>query len=212
MKTAVEAHRTSVPMMRAMLLEFPDDPTCRALDRQYMFGGGLLVAPVFHESRAEYYLPEGEWVHLLTGEVRRGGRWFFDVLGYLDMPVFIRPNAIVPMGEERAKVEYDYAAGVRLVCGRLDGSTPRSVDVVDRHGEPLASFEFFQRGNQVTIINVDDRRDWRVSLPWANLVAELEGGRVETEASRATDPGVSVFGRSGVEIIASSPRVSFVWR
>ena len=34
-------------MMRAMLLEFPDDPTCAYLDRQYMLGGSLLVAPVF---------------------------------------------------------------------------------------------------------------------------------------------------------------------
>ena len=55
---------------RAMVLEFPQDPTARTLDRQYMFGDDLLVAPVFHDRRAEYYLPDGEWTHLVTGEVR----------------------------------------------------------------------------------------------------------------------------------------------
>jgi alpha-D-xyloside xylohydrolase len=43
---AVEAHRTGVPVMRPMLLEFPDDPACRTLDRQYLLGPDLLVAPV----------------------------------------------------------------------------------------------------------------------------------------------------------------------
>lgn len=39
-------HETGVPMMRAMVLEFPDDPSCEDIDTQYMLGGDLLVAPV----------------------------------------------------------------------------------------------------------------------------------------------------------------------
>ena len=57
---AVEAHETGVPVMRPMLLEFPDDPACAYLDRQYMLGDDLLVAPVFSPDGAvEYYLPDG---------------------------------------------------------------------------------------------------------------------------------------------------------
>lgn len=43
---AVEAHEHGVPMMRPMMLEFPDDPACDMLDRQYMLGDSLLVAPI----------------------------------------------------------------------------------------------------------------------------------------------------------------------
>ena len=44
--------------MRAMMLEFPDDPACRYLDRQYMLGPDLLVAPVLSaDGVVDYYLP-----------------------------------------------------------------------------------------------------------------------------------------------------------
>ncbi|HVJ57552.1 MAG TPA: alpha-xylosidase, partial [Terrimicrobiaceae bacterium] len=48
-QVALEAHREGIPMMRAMLLEFPEDPACEMLDRQYLLGGSLLVAPIFTE-------------------------------------------------------------------------------------------------------------------------------------------------------------------
>jgi len=201
----VEAHRTAVPMMRAMILEFPGDPTCRTLDRQYMLGAGLLVAPVFHDSRAEYYLPDGDWVHLLTGEVRQGGRWFFDSLDYFGLPLWIRPNMVVPMGPERARVDYDYAAGVRLVCGRLDGATPCSVDLFDAKGRPSTRFEVAQKGNAVVVANLDGRRDYRVHLPWASALDVVDGGTREAAAGGA-------HRALGAEIVATSPRLSFAWR
>ena len=54
-------------------MEFPDDPTCGYLDRQYMLGDSLLVAPIFNEQGiAQYYLPEGRWTNILPGEVETG--------------------------------------------------------------------------------------------------------------------------------------------
>ena len=60
-------------MMRAMLLEFPDDPACDYLDRQYMLGDALLVAPIFTpDGMVDYYLPAGRWTNFLTGAGDRG--------------------------------------------------------------------------------------------------------------------------------------------
>ena len=205
MRVAVEAHRTSIPVMRPMTLEFPGDPTCRTLDRQYMFGDELLVAPVFHETRAEYYLPEGDWAHLLTGELRRGGKWFFDVLDYFGMPLWIRPNGVVPMGLERRRVDYDYASGVRLVCGKLDGSTPRTIELVDARGRAATRFELTQSGNRVVLANLDKRTDYRIHLPWATGVDDLDGCVRAQEQGQAR---VTV----GVEVVATASRVSFTWR
>ncbi len=52
-------------MQRAMFLEFPDDPTTQWLDRQYMLGPSLLVAPVFVpvEEESIYYIPKGRWTY-----------------------------------------------------------------------------------------------------------------------------------------------------
>lgn len=206
MEAAVAAHELSVPMMRAMLLEFPDDPACRALDRQYCLGGDLLVAPVFHESLAEYYLPDGEWTHLLSGEVRRGSRWFKERLDFFEMPLWIRPNGVIPLGSNFEAVDYDYAANVRLVCGCLDGVSPRRIELYDGHGKPVASFELSQEGDRVSVRSAEGRSDFEVALPWA-ASAEIEAGsRVEASDSEPL-PGDS----GGVVVRAVAGRVALRW-
>lgn len=84
-------HETGIPVMRAMVLEFPDDPGCWYLDRQYMLGDKYVVAPVMNpDSRAEYYLPAGRWKNYFTGEVREleCGRWFVETVDYFTVPLF----------------------------------------------------------------------------------------------------------------------------
>ena len=87
---AQEAHTQGWPMLRAMLLEFPADPACRFLDTQYMFGPALLVAPIFDpEGEVTYYLPDGEWRHLLSGEIAQGPGWRTETYDYLSMPLWV---------------------------------------------------------------------------------------------------------------------------
>ncbi|MBZ0292785.1 MAG: alpha-xylosidase [Anaerolineae bacterium] len=87
---AHEAHDHGWPVMRAMQLEFPDDPTSRYLDTQYMLGSALLVAPVFAENHeVSYYLPTGEWRHLLTGEVVQGPGWRTEIYDYFSLPLWV---------------------------------------------------------------------------------------------------------------------------
>ena len=95
---AHEAHESGAPVMRHMLLEFPDDPACAYLDRQYMLGGSLLVAPIFREDNiAEYYLPEGTWTHLLTGQTVSGGRWQRGKFDFFSLPLFVRENTLLAL-------------------------------------------------------------------------------------------------------------------
>lgn len=90
MDAAREAHEHGWPMLRAMILEFPDDPTCRYLDTQYMLGPALLVAPIFSpNSDVTYYLPEGEWQNLLTGETVQGPGWRRETHNYFSLPLWV---------------------------------------------------------------------------------------------------------------------------
>lgn len=85
---AEEAHTHGLPMMRAMVLEFPDDTTCHSLDAQYMLGSALLVAPIFDASgEVTYYLPAGEWQHLISGKVVTGGQWFTEQYDAFSLPL-----------------------------------------------------------------------------------------------------------------------------
>jgi alpha-D-xyloside xylohydrolase len=73
-----------------MVLEFPEDLACKNLDMQYMLGAALLVAPVFDPTgEVTYYLPDGEWRHLLTGEVTRGPSWRKEKYGYFSLPLWV---------------------------------------------------------------------------------------------------------------------------
>ena len=93
-KTSKSAHLQGTPMMRAMLLEFPEDRTCWSLDQQYMFGSDLLVAPVFSASGdVEFYLPEGEWTNFFTGAKEQGGRWVKENHGFESIPLYVRQGS-----------------------------------------------------------------------------------------------------------------------
>lgn len=85
----VTAH--GLPMMRPMLLEFPEDPTAWFLDQQYMLGPDLLVAPVLSASgEVTFYLPDGKWRNYFTNEIVEGGRWFTETHGFTTLPLFAR--------------------------------------------------------------------------------------------------------------------------
>lgn len=97
LKMAQETHETGVPMMRAMVLEFPDDPTCEDIDTQYMLGDDLLVAPVFREDGvARFYVPDDgtgqAWTNIITGTAYEPGKWYTEQYDYHTLPVLVRPG------------------------------------------------------------------------------------------------------------------------
>ncbi|GGD74421.1 alpha-xylosidase [Microbacterium murale] len=133
-QVGLHATRTGVPVMRPMQLEFPEDPAVAYLDRQYMLGPDLLVAPVFTESgEVEFYLPEGEWTSLLTGEVVVGGRWLRETHGYTSLPLYVRPGAVLPWGAREDRPDYDYHDGLTLRVFR-GGAGQRSITVTAPDG------------------------------------------------------------------------------
>lgn len=95
--TGWETALSGTPMMRAMVLEFPEDISVRNVDTQYMLGGALLVAPVFDQQKHNIYLPEGSWVDLETGERLTGGRWIVYPKHIEIIPLFLRENSMLPM-------------------------------------------------------------------------------------------------------------------
>lgn len=100
---------TGMPVLRAMLLHFPEDRTCRQIDDQYFFGEDMLVAPVMNaEAIRDIYLPEGTWIHFFTGEIFEGSRWLKRVKVPLDeIPVFVKQGAEIPMYMEDVKCTDD---------------------------------------------------------------------------------------------------------
>ncbi len=116
-RKAIEAHETGAPVMRPMFMEFPDDPGCDTLDRQYMLGDNLLVAPVFREDgMVDYYLPAGKWTHLLDGRTVEGGRWMREKYDFMSLPLWVRENSVIATGYRDDTADYDFAKDFTLNC------------------------------------------------------------------------------------------------
>ncbi|CAM5558260.1 putative Alpha-xylosidase [Streptomyces afghaniensis 772] len=166
-RAAQQAAERGTPMMRAMVLEFPDDPACHTLDRQYMLGEDLLVAPVFSaDGFVDYYVPDGTWTHLLSGEQVQGSGWRRERYGYDSLPLLARPGSVIPYGSSDDAAEYDWAHGVTLrVHAPVDGAT-----VVTRIPAPgvrddsAAVFRTTRHGDTVTVDAEGAPGPWQVLL------------------------------------------------
>ncbi|RMI35909.1 alpha-xylosidase [Streptomyces triticirhizae] len=165
LRAAEQARDRGTPVMRAMVLEFPDDPSCHPLDRQYMLGENLLVAPVFSEDgEVEYYVPAGTWTHLLTGERVSGPGWRRERFGFDSLPLLARPGSVIPLGAHDESPEYALAEGVTLrVHAPGDG-----VEVVTRvpagTGERAAVFRTRRSGDELTVTAEGAPGGWSVVL------------------------------------------------
>ena len=149
---AVKAHKEGIPMMRPMFLEFPEDLTCEMLDRQYMLGDSLLVAPVFKESgEVSYYLPEGVWTDYLTGEIQEGGRWYTRVCDYFHLPLLVREGTILPVGIDEERPDYDYLSQTTLKLYQIkEGSRVRTT-VPDMEGREAVCVEAVREQGEIQV-------------------------------------------------------------
>jgi alpha-D-xyloside xylohydrolase len=164
-QAARTAHLEGVPMMRAMVVEFPDDPACTHLDRQYMLGPDLLVAPVFREDGVvDYYVPDGSWTHYLTGETVTGPRWVRETHDVDSVPLLVRPGAVLPVGAVDDRPDYEYADGITLhVFGLADGSSVTTV-VPTVSGDVAVTFTTTRHGEVVEISADTPPARWRVRV------------------------------------------------
>lgn len=128
--------------MRPMLLEFPDDPACRTLDRQYMLGPDLLVAPVMNPGgEVEVYVPEGPWTHLLTGETVTGPAWRHETHDLNSLPLYVRPDAVLPLAADHSRPDAAWLDGLTLLAARgAPPGTTTTVTVPDHRGAPAAVY------------------------------------------------------------------------
>lgn len=131
-KTAVDTSRSGIPTMRSMVLEFTQDKNCSYLDKQYMLGDHLLVAPIFNEDGiGSFYLPRGIWTDFFTGETMEGGVWVEREYDYLHLPLMVRENSIIATGACSDRPDYDYPDGVELRIYALRGEIPAHTTVYD---------------------------------------------------------------------------------
>lgn len=160
-RQAVLSHTEGTPMLRPMFVEFPEDRACEPLDRQYMLGDSLLVAPIFKSNgQVEYYLPEGTWYNLLTEELITGGKWRKETHDYFSLPLMVRPNTILPIGGNDQKPDYDYTDGLTLLLSAFEDGGEAMVEIPDSMGQTVMKAWARCEGNVISL-KVDGGKNWK---------------------------------------------------
>lgn len=169
---AVKTHVTGVPMMRAMAMDFTDDEACLYLDRQYMLGDDLLVAPVFNEEGiARFYVPDtGVWTDIISGKEYEGGKFYTEKYDYMSLPLLARPGSIIPYGKFENDFEYDYLTDSEFVIyGINDGQEVRT-NVFDLNAEKSFTMTAKRTGDIVEVSYSETEKEFSVKLFGKNSI------------------------------------------
>ena len=141
--TAAQACHEGLPMIRAMLTAFPDQPDLYSVSDQYMLGDALLVKPVTRTLKnggdmTEVLLPRGDWYNLFTGECLQGGRRVRAETPLNRFPVFARAGSIIPVARDaRCAADVPVPAREILVYGGADGFFELYDDAGDGYTEGI---------------------------------------------------------------------------
>ncbi|GIP46019.1 alpha-xylosidase [Paenibacillus sp. J45TS6] len=168
-----------IPMMRAMMLEFPNDPATFGLDTQYMLGDSILVAPVFNiEGDVSYYLPEGTWTNFLTGDKVAGGKYIHENHSFRTLPMMIKPNSLIAVGAVNDVIEYDYADGVSLHLFELADQAAAEAKVLSTKAEEELAVSVSRAGSELKVSATGEGKAWSLVLRDIHEVSGVNGGTV----------------------------------
>lgn len=165
MAQANKTHKYGYPMMRAMVLEFPNDHNTESLDRQYMLGDSLLVAPIFNNhGEGEFYVPDsgGKWISLLDEKVYAGGKWYTENFDYMNLPLLVRPNTVLITGNQDDTTNYDYSIKPTIHLYNLENGEHKQT-LTNEYGEAINTIVVTMSHNKV-IVNSRILKDFEVDF------------------------------------------------
>lgn len=178
------ASTKGIPTMRSMVLEFTDDLNTHYLDRQYMFGDALLVAPIFNdESIGEFYLPKGRWTNYFTKEVLDGNRWIKEKYNYFELPLMVRENTILPIGNVNDNSDYNYEENVNLEIYELVNNVQTSRIVYGNDGLDKLSIDVLKNKDEI-LVTIDANKPF--TLKFINLEVNHESLDVKFEDNNSS--------------------------
>ena len=153
--TAYENHTTGMPLMRALVIAYQDDPNVYEITDQYLFGDSMLICPVITKGAKTrtVYLPEGNWTNYWTGEQFEGKQYLNVLCPIEEMPIFIKGGAIIPTQEV---VQYVGEKDIETITLDIYPDGKSSFTMYDDDGKSLD----YQKGKYaLTTIEVNDEND-----------------------------------------------------
>ncbi len=149
---AIKTHETGIPMMKSMIMAYSNDPVCKYLDQQYMFGDNLMIVPVMNEEgKVSFYVPEGTWQDINTGEMYEGNKYYTKECNYFEMPVLARSNSIIVYGSFGNNFVYDYMQEASVTLYNLEEGASALAFVYDSEANKTNEIKAERGGSIIRI-------------------------------------------------------------
>ncbi len=108
---AKDCTERGLPMLRALLIEYPDDPGSWLVEDEYLFGTDLLVAPLMEENTngRNVYFPPGAWIDYQSGKTYSGGQWRHVDAGTIPIVLLVKDHSVIPhIGLAQSTADMDW--------------------------------------------------------------------------------------------------------
>lgn len=149
---AKESSEKGLPMLRALFVEFPNDPGSWLIDNEYLFGSSMLVAPLFEEvTERQVYLPKGTWIDYQTHKVYQGG-WHTIKAGDIPIIVLVKDGTVIPhIKLAQSTKDMDWSK-LTLKVYASNSTTTASGNIYLPEGEALQSISVNKKGNKFELV------------------------------------------------------------
>lgn len=123
---AIKSTKTGKPMVRALLIDYPEDRNVHHIQDQYLFGDSFLVAPILKPMEKTkkrcLYLPEGKWYDYWTKQPKDSlGEWIETEVTLGIMPLYVKAGSMIPYGNDRCSTNNEIGVISRVeFYGSLD--------------------------------------------------------------------------------------------
>ena len=138
---AKDCTERGLPMVRALLVEFPQDPGAWLVEDEYMFGSQILVAPLLESGNERMvYLPKGKWIDYQSGKVYEGGYQTIEA-GRIPAVILVRDGSLiphVPLAQRTDQIDWSaiewkaYQADAKSCKGLLFKPGDQQIETIER--------------------------------------------------------------------------------
>ena len=162
---AADCSRRGLPMVRAMFVEYPDDPGSWLIDDQYFFGSDILVAPLFENGKLrDVYLPPGKWIDYQTGNFYEKG-WHRMQAADIPVVVLVKDGAVIPhikLAQSTADMDF---SKIELKVYAVNRENAEGL-VCLPSDKQLHEIKLSKRGGNFVIINdpLSGKVNWNIEL------------------------------------------------
>lgn len=146
----------------------------------------------------DYYLPAGDWTHLLTGELRVGPGWHRETYDFSSLPLFVRPGAVLPRGARVDRPDTDHLDGLTLEVYRpVDGAEP-TVSACRCAG--TATFVVRRTGAELSVTATGTDQPWRVRVIGTDGAAEPTAAEPTATEPAVVGPSAAAVGAGVITV------------